>query len=220
MQQIPRDDSGGSDQGSDSGGSNTSTDNGGNDTGSDTGNQPSDTADHQPSDSGGSDTGDQSGNGSDTGNQPGDTGDHQSSNNGGSDTGNQPSDTNNHPSTDNGNQSGSTDNGNQVPFHKLGGDQGQSQETQKNQQDDSTNTDEAQRRVLYFGFAAGCMAAIVAAPSGNVGAAVAGSVACEKLFREAGGQAGALLNCFGKYGGLSASGLESGLKTCVLNFAP
>ncbi|MFE9469179.1 hypothetical protein ACFYNW_37220 [Streptomyces virginiae] len=113
-----------------------------------------------------------------------------------------------------------TDTGNKVPFHKLGGDQGQSQKTQKDQQENSTNTAESQRRVLYFRFAAVCIAAIVTAPGGNVGTAVAGSAACGKLFQEAGNQAGALLACFEKYGGLSPSGLERGLKTCVLNFAP
>ncbi|MFD7094066.1 hypothetical protein [Streptomyces xanthophaeus] len=130
-----------------------------------------------------------------------------------------------HPRTDTGNTNEDashprTDTVNKVPFHKLGGDQGQSQETRKDQQENSTNPEESQRRVLYFGFAAVCIAAIVTAPAGNVGAVVSGSAACGKLFQEAGNQAGALSACFGKYGGLSPSGLESGLKTCVLNFAP
>lgn len=127
VQQIPRDDSGGSDQGSDSGGSGTS-DNGGSDTesdtgdqsgnASDTGNQPSDTGDQNapsdtgsdvgdhpsvPSDTGGTDTGDQSSNGPDTSNQPSDTGDHPSmpSDTGGTDTGDQSSN-----NSDTGNQPG------------------------------------------------------------------------------------------------------------------
>ncbi|WP_329363020.1 hypothetical protein [Streptomyces sp. NBC_01483] len=95
VQQIPRDDSGGSNQGSDSGGSGTS-DNGGGDTGSG--------------------AGDQSGNGSDTGNQPSDTGDHQPS-----DTGDhQPSD-NAGGNTSNGS---ATNTHNGAPFYTLGGDQG------------------------------------------------------------------------------------------------
>ncbi|MFF2143687.1 hypothetical protein [Kitasatospora sp. NPDC058190] len=79
-QQIPGDDSGGSDQGSDSGGSGSS---------SGTGDHPS-----KRSDNGGSDTGNQSDNESDTGRQPSNTDDHPSapSDNGGGNADNGASD--------------------------------------------------------------------------------------------------------------------------------
>ncbi|MFD9571355.1 hypothetical protein ACFWBI_16050 [Streptomyces sp. NPDC059982] len=76
VQQIPRDDSGGSSDTGDQNGNGTDTGNQPSDTGGQNGNGTTSNGDHPntSSDNGGGNTGDQSGSGSDTGNQPSDNG--------------------------------------------------------------------------------------------------------------------------------------------------